>query len=332
MKATTTVIIPNYNGRKFLDTCFDSLEKQTYRAFRVIVVDNGSTDGSREWLREHESDRVRVIYLEKNTGFSFAVNAGIRAAGTKYVLLLNNDIRADERFIEYLVKAVSASPRIFSVASRMIQMAHPDRLDSAGDLYTVLGWAYNRGIDCDPDRFSRPAEVFSACAGAAIYRRSVFRKIGLFDEMHFAYLEDIDVGYRARIYGYRNIYCPQAVVYHVGSGSSGSKYNAFKVKLSARNNVYLYYKNMSPLQRVINYPAYLLGTQIKRMFFRKKGFSDAFEEGLAEGRRTVSDCRVVRWRAGHIPNYLEIEAELIRNTFFYVKQQLMKKRSGFSRF
>ena len=115
----------------------------------------------------------------------------------------------------------------------------------------LLGWAYQRGVGRDLTHYRR-SPVFSACAGAAIHRREVFEEIGYFDEMHFAYLEDIDVGYRARIAGYDNIYCPAALVWHVGSGTSGSKYNSFKVKLAARNNVYLNYKNMPCLQLIIN--------------------------------------------------------------------------------
>ncbi|MFR4782128.1 MAG: glycosyltransferase family 2 protein [Pilosibacter sp.] len=101
--------------------------------------------------------------------------------------------------------------------------------------------------------YKKSCRVFTACAGAAIYRREVFETIGYFDEMHFAYLEDIDVGYRAKLYGYDNVFCPEAVVYHVGSGTSGSKYNSFKVKLAARNNVYLNYKNMRAWQLTLKF-------------------------------------------------------------------------------
>ncbi|MBP3927259.1 MAG: glycosyltransferase family 2 protein, partial [Clostridium sp.] len=231
---TTTVIIPNYNGLRFMEECMASLKAQTYRNFKILVVDNGSTDGSVDWLKEKQ---IETIFLKENTGFSGAVNVGIRAADTPYVILLNNDTRADEYFVAELVRALEQSPGIFSVSSKMIQMYAPHLMDDAGDMYSVLGWAYQRGVGQDIRRYRKSRRVFSACAGAAIYRREVFEEIGYFDEMHFAYLEDIDVGYRARIAGYDNIYCPAAVVWHVGSGTSGSKYNSFKVKLAARNNI-----------------------------------------------------------------------------------------------
>ena len=162
------------------------------------------------------------------------------------------------------------SEKIFSVSNKMIQMYHPDLMDDAGDMYSVLGWAFQRGVG-RPKSFIKKLPRLSACAGAAIYRREVFETIGYFDEMHFAYLEDIDVGYRAKLYGYDNVFCPEAVVYHVGSGTSGSKYNSFKVKLAARNNVYLNYKNMRTWQLLLNSPCLLAGTFVKFLFLKRWG-------------------------------------------------------------
>ena len=235
-----TIVIPNYNGLKFMEPCFKALSMQICRDFDILVVDNGSTDGSVEWLKEQE---IPAIFLPENTGFSGAVNVGLKAAATPYVILLNNDTEPDFHYVGEMIKAIERSPKIFSVSCKMIQLCRKELMDDAGDMYSLLGWAYQRGVDAHPQNITGPA-ASSACAGAAIYRREVFDEIGYFDEMHFAYLEDLDVGYRARIAGYDNIYCPTAMVYHVGSGTSGSKYNPFKVKLAARNNIYLNYKNM----------------------------------------------------------------------------------------
>ena len=122
MEITTTIIIPNYNGMRFLEDCICSLKTQTYPNFRILVVDNGSTDGSAEWLRERKID---TIFLSENTGFSGAVNAGIQASDTPYVILLNNDVRVDEYYVAEMIRAIGQSERIFSVSSRMIQMYHP---------------------------------------------------------------------------------------------------------------------------------------------------------------------------------------------------------------
>ena len=325
----TTIIIPNYNGLSFMEPCFEALEAQTMKDFKILVVDNGSTDGSVEWLKERE---IPSIFLPENTGFSGAVNVGIRAADTPYVILLNNDTKVAPHYVEALERAMDRSEKIFSVSSKMIQMYHPDRLDDAGDMYSLFGWAYQRGVGRDLTHYRRSSRVFSACAGAAIYRREVFEEIGYFDEMHFAYLEDIDVGYRARIAGYDNIYCPAALVWHVGSGTSGSKYNSFKVKLAARNNVYLNYKNMPCLQLIINAIPIAAGIFVKYSFFRKLGFGKDYLEGLKEGIRTAKKCKKVAYRPERLKNYLAIELELLAGTFLYVYEfavrQIEKKAAS----
>lgn len=322
MKKEVTIIIPNYNGLHFMEPCFQALNRQTFQAFDVLVVDNGSTDGSAVWLKEHQ---IPSILLKENTGFSNAVNKGIKAVDTPYVILLNNDTKVDSDYVSQMLKAIKQSKRIFSVSSKMIQMHDTKRIDDAGDMYTVLGWAYQRGVGQKSSGYNRSAEVFSACAGAAIYRREVFELIGYFDERHFAYLEDLDVGYRAKIAGYHNRYCPQAVVYHVGSGTSGSKYNSFKVRLAARNNVYLNYKNMPLLQLLVNGIPITLGILLKYRFFKKIGFGKDYLEGLWEGMHTARTCNKVPYRPEHLKNYLSIEWELIVGTFIYVYEFTKRK-------
>ena len=312
---SVTIVIPNYNGLRFMEPCMAALEKQNCRDFEILVVDNGSLDGSVEWLKEH---RYPTIFLKENTGFSGAVNVGIKAAKSQFVLLLNNDTEAEPDFVGELLKAIQRSDQIFAVSSRMVQMYHKELMDDAGDMYSVLGWAYQRGVGRSSRGYNREREVFSACAGAAIYRRAVFEQIGYFDERHFAYLEDIDVCYRAKIFGWHNRYCPSAVVYHVGSGTSGSKYNAFKVRLAARNNVYLNYKNMPFLQLAVNLLPIGLGILVKYGFFKKIGFGKEYLEGVLEGIKTRKKCARVAFFPEHTANYLAIQWELIVGTGIYV--------------
>ena len=317
-----TVIIPNYNGLKFMEPCFKALELQIYHKFQILVVDNGSTDGSVEWLKEH---RIPSIFLKENTGFSGAVNTGIRAADTPYVLLLNNDTRVEPGFVAAMERAMDQSPKIFSVSSRMIQMYHPELLDDAGDMYSILGWAYQRGVGRSSELYQKSCRVFSACAGAAIYRRAVFYEIGLFDELHFAYLEDIDVGWRAKLYGYDNIYCPDAAVYHVGSGTSGSRYNSFKVRLAARNCIYLNYKNMPGWQLLLNAPFLLAGIFVKYLFFVKNGFGGDYVSGLKEGIRTRKQCRRVPGLLRRFGAELKVQFEMLYGTGLYVYEFLRRQ-------
>ena len=141
-----TVIIPNWNGKEYISQCLDSLKDQSVGQVPVIVVDNASEDGSRECVAE-QYPWVKLISLEQNYGFCRAVNEGIRAAQTKYVILLNNDIRADRDFVRYLLLRAGKNEKLFSCQAKMLQMDHPDRIDNAGDQYCALGWAYTRGKD-----------------------------------------------------------------------------------------------------------------------------------------------------------------------------------------
>ncbi len=310
--AKTTVVIPNYNGIKYIDGCLRSLYKGSVHP-EIILVDNGSADGSLSLVKE-KYPLVKVIEFTENTGFSKAVNAGIRMARTEYVLLLNNDTVSGQEMMACLEKAMDDDPGIFSAGAKMISLHDRNKLDGAGDFYCALGWAYARGKDKPVDSYDKEGRIFSACAGAAIYRRGLFDKIGYFDENHFAYLEDIDIGYRANIYGYPNKYAPEAEVFHAGSAVSGSRHNEFKVKLSARNSIYLIYKNMPFLQIIINFPLLLAGYLIKFLFFSLKGMGGAYGKGLLEGiKLSVSGegrKNKVKFRIRNIKNYLWIQGQL----------------------
>ncbi len=313
----TTVVIPNYNGRNYLQDCLTSLLEGS-EVPAIIVVDNGSADESAAMVKER-FPMVKLIALPENRGFSAAVNIGIREAGTEYVFLLNNDTVVLKDTIEELEAAMERHPKAFSVAAKMLQMKNPELIDSAGDFYCASGWAFARGKDRKNEAFSKETSVFSACAGAALYRKAVFEKIGDFDENHFAYLEDIDVGYRAKIYGYRNYYAPASVVLHAGSGSSGSRHNKFKVDLSSRNSIYLIYKNMPVLQVLLNLPFLLLGYLVKILFFLKKGLGADYMKGLGKGFRLAFSGKgrehKVKFSMKHFGNYVVIQLQLWANMF-----------------
>lgn len=308
----TTAVIPNYNGIQYIDRCLATLCGGTVTP-QIIVVDNHSEDGSLALVKEKYRE-VKVIAFPENTGFSKAVNAGIQAAETEYVLLLNNDTEVDGQMVFQLEKALDAHPGAFSAAAKMINLHNPHKLDGAGDFYSALGWAFARGKDKGTERFERPGRVFSACAGAALYRRAMFEKIGFFDVNHFAYLEDVDLGYRANIYGYPNIYVPEAKVFHAGSAVSGSRHNAFKVKLSARNNLYMIYKNMPFLQILLNLPFLAAGHLIKGLFFALKGMGGAYFGGLSEGIRLAGSeegrRKKVKFSIRNTGNYFWIQGQL----------------------
>ena len=157
--------------------------------------------------------------------------------------------------------------------------------------------------------------MFSACGGAAIYRRDLFEQIGYFDEFHFTYLEDVDVGYRARIMGYENRYTPRAIVYHAGSGATGSRYNSFKVRIAARNSWYVIYKNMPTLQILVNLPFLLIGFGTKALFFILKGYGREYLSGMKRGYLMCVQGRKYPFSARFMRNYVRIQLELWVNMF-----------------
>lgn len=304
-----SVVIPNFNGIAFLDSVLASLEGQTLNNFEVILVDNGSTDGSCSFVTANYP-WVHLIELSENFGFCGAVNAGIRAAKAPYVLLLNNDTEVKEDFVEEMLAAIRRHKNAFSCGARMVQYHDRDKLDDVGNYYCALGWSFARGRGKDIHAYETEDRIFSACAGAAIYRKKILEKIGYFDEEHFAYLEDTDIGYRARIYGYENWYAPKAIVYHVGSGTSGSRYNQFKTRYSSRNNIYLIYKNMPLLQIILNLPFLVAGFLVKFLFFAVKGMGKEYAAGIKNGFSISMKNKKVPFRMKHLPNYCKIQLEL----------------------
>lgn len=317
----TTVVIPNYNGMAYLQGCLSTLTAQEH-SFDIIVVDNGSKDESCSFIRD-KFPAVTMICFWENKGFCAAVNAGIKAAKTPYVLLLNNDVQVERNFVRNLEHAIEKKKNYFSIGAKMISMKDKDKIDDAGDFYCALGWAFARGKGKDQRNYTKASDVFTACAGAAIYRKKIFEEIGYFDESHFAYLEDVDVGYRAKIYGYKNGFCPDAVVYHAGSGFSGSRYNEFKVTLSSRNNMYVIGKNMPFLQILLNLPFLFAGILIKWVFFAKKSLGTIYIKGIMKGiwgyLTKVRKEQKVPFRMKHLKNYCKIQLELWINMLIFLR-------------
>lgn len=237
-----SVVIPNWNGIKHLPVCLDALSSQTYNNFDVILVDNGSSDGSVAFVKQHYP-LVKIVGFSENKGFAAACNAGVNESQAEYIILLNTDTKPFPEWIESLVGAMDqASPDVACLASKMIQMNQPELIDDAGDILTWRGCAFKRGHGQPINNFQKMEEVFAPCAGAALYRRSVINAIGGFDETFFAYLEDLDLGLRIRLAGYRCLFIPSAQVLHVGHGSDlpPDRY----VFLMGRNRFFLFLKNI----------------------------------------------------------------------------------------
>lgn len=318
-----SVVTPNYNGKGFLYAYFESLIKNSNEIGEVIIVDNGSSDGSQEFIRNYrEKVDFPIVLIEnsQNLGFAEAVNQGISKARHDYVFSLNNDTVVEKSAILELLNLLNTDERIFSASSKMVQFNNPELIDDAGDDYTLLAYTKKRGNNQNLNKFIEVSEVFSSCAGAALYRKDLLEELGGFDSEFFAYMEDVDLGYRARINGYKNLFCPNAVVYHIGSATTGSQYNEFKVRLAARNNVWVVYKNLPIPQKIVNILFLFLGFLIKYVFFLKKGFGPTYLNGLKEGLKTRNKIKKVEFRSKNWKNYFKIEYELIKNTFKLLKR------------
>ena len=238
-----SIVIVNWNGKRFLGDCLAALESQTYTNHEVIFVDNASTDGSAEFVTDHYP-QVRILQCDSNLGFAGANNIGFQAAKGTLLATLNNDTRPDPLWLAELVAAMEVSSDVGMCASRLMMWNNPAVIDSAGIAIGENGIAWDRhGGMIDADEDLHPVEVFGPCAGAALYRRELITQTGGFDEAFFLYLEDVDLAWRAQWLGWRCLYVPTAKVLHFHSGSSAEG-SALKQYHLGRNKVWMLYKNL----------------------------------------------------------------------------------------
>ena len=236
-----TIVIPNWNGQHFLETCLDSLRAQTCSAIEVIIVDNASSDGSQTYIKTRYPE-VILIELEENQGFTGACNIGMKAARGRFIALLNNDTEVEPNWVDEIVKAFDKHVDVGIVASKMLLFDQRDHIHTTGDYFTTDGRAGNRGVwEKDQGQYDCADYVFAACGGASAYRKSMLDQIGLLDNDYFFLLEDIDLAWRAQLAGYKVLYVPGAVVYHRLSATGGGAMASF---YDGRNSIWLVVKNL----------------------------------------------------------------------------------------
>lgn len=296
-----SVIVVNYNGRHFLEGCLAALAAQTCSAFETLVVDNASTDGSADWVTGHFPD-VRLLRAPRNLGFAAGNNLGIRSARGEFIATLNNDTEVEPDYLDRLA-APMREGRVGMCAPLMLEFQRRDRIDSAGIGIDRAGFAWNLRAGKRENRETSECEVFGACAGAALYRRTMLDEIGLFDEDYFGFYEDVDLAWRARLAGWKCILVPGARVYHVHGGSfrQGS---AQKLYLLARNRWWTVLKDCPmpalalylPLILTADLLALLAGLARYRSLAPLRGRIDALR-GLGE---TLAKRRSVQRLAGHV--------------------------------
>lgn len=262
-----SIIIVNFNGRKYLNSCLDSLKTQNYTNFEVILVDNGSIDGSVLFAREKINlfRDVKVIQNKSNLGFSEGNNIGILNSRGIYIATLNNDTVVDKEWLLELVKVAEKDSDIGMLASKIILTRKDNLIDSVGVNIYPDGMSKQRGhLELDVGQYDRVDEVLLPSACAALYRRKMLDEIGLFDEDFFAYCEDTDLGLRGRIAGWKAVFVPTAIVYHHYSGTGG-RHSPLKAYLVERNHFWVAIKNF-PLSYIISLPKYLASRYLFQIY------------------------------------------------------------------
>jgi GT2 family glycosyltransferase len=245
-----SVVVVTWNARADLEACLASLAAQTDRDFETVVVDNGSQDGSISRVRQLYPD-VRVVETGRNLGFAEGCNRGIAASRGRWIATLNNDALADPHWIEALRRAIeSAAPGLGMVQCRILRLERRDVLASTGVVLRPDGCFEDRDAGRPARVEPSEAGVFCACAAAALYRREMLEAVrlssGIFDRSYFAYFEDVDLGWRARLAGWEAVYWPEATVFHAEHASARRRAPGFVVRQCRRNRVRTLVKNASP--------------------------------------------------------------------------------------
>ena len=296
-----TVIIINWNGKHLLTDTLYALQLQTEQYFHTIIVDNGSCDGSVEFIRR-EFPSIEVIALGWNSGFAYANNVAIKRVQTPYTILLNNDAVPSKNWVGCLIKAIETHPSAGSAASKMLFFDNPNLIDRVGDAYTNAGVAKLRGRKEQSNCYNKAEWIFGACAGAAIYRTSAIKEVGGFDEEFFLINEDVDLSFRLQARGYKCLYVNDAIVFHKASSSIVHD-SPISVYYGHRNLEWVYLKNFPFIIIAKTFPLHLVYIVLAFFFFLLKGHGRTYlrakKDALAgilkilKKRKTIQSSRCV---------------------------------------
>jgi hypothetical protein len=284
-----SVVVVNWNGRHFLEECLGSLRKQTFRDFEIILVDNGSMDGSAEFVGQSFPE-VKLIGLAENRGFCGGNNEGIRHASGRWIVLLNNDTAVDVRFLEAVYEASRAFPDIRMFASKMVLFDSPDTIDNCGMMACRSGSTLQVGRNSkDSAEYRQYLSVFGPCGGAAFYRRDLLEEVGLLDEDFFMIYEDYDLAFRAQLRGHGCIFVPGALVRHHYHGTI-RQHSARQVYFSQRNIEYVFVKDMPRVSPAIAFfhLVYNIGAMVN---FTRLGHLWPFLKAKKDAVKALPDLR-----------------------------------------
>jgi len=307
-----SVVIVNRNGERFLRQCLDSLIAQTFIDYEIIVVDNGSVDASVALLERLYRDKITLVKINKNSGFSAGNNRGIAVARGEYIATLNTDARADRNWLHELVMQAKSDPQIGMFGSKILLVDRPGRIDSVGVNIYPDGMSRQRGhLAPDDGRYTKVEEVLLPSACAAMYRKTMLDEIGLFDAEFFAYCEDTDLGLRGRLAGWKAVLVPSAIVHHHYSGTAG-KYSALKAYYVERNHFWLALKIMPAgmLAKVPFYSALRILAQCWDMMTFSGGTSSSKDAPVQKCGILAAVLRAYVAMAAGVPGILKKRADI----------------------
>lgn len=263
-----SIIVVNWNGKNYLEKCLDSLKKLIYPNYEIVLVDNGSVDGSVEFVRQN-FPWIKIVQNKENLGFAEANNIGYQNSKGEYILFLNNDTTVEPNFLTILVKEIEINKDIGGLQPKILQMDNPQKLDCVGGFLTASGILYHFGYgkNADNPKYSKKIEIFSAKGAAILFRREVLEKVGLFDKDFFAYFEETDLCHRVWVAGYKIIYIPDAVIYHKGKGTAKRIGEASIAFHSFKNRINSYLKNLGTAELLKILPLHLCLCEIGAIFY-----------------------------------------------------------------
>ncbi len=272
MKNFISIIIVNFNGRKWLTRCFDSLNKQTYKNYEIILVDNASKDSSVKFIKRNYP-ATKIIVNKQNLGFAEGNNIGYKISKGDYILLLNNDTYVEKDFLKNFVEAFEQIPNLASVQSKIVLMDNPNKLDMAGAYWTDLSFLYyfGYGKNANLSKYNKPMPFFSNKGASMMIKREIIENIGLFDKDFFNYYEETDFCHRAWLAGYECWYWPKAVVHHAMGGTSTEFDNAFIQYHNFKNKLLSFLKNFEKKSLITIIPIYLFVNFILSVFWLMQG-------------------------------------------------------------
>lgn len=261
-RTLVSIIIVNWNGRKWLTDCFSSIYAQNYRSFEIIFVDNASTDGSVAWVKKHYP-KTSIVVNETNLGFAHANNKGYAQAKGRHVLFLNNDTRVTKTFLTELVNALESDTNIAGAQSKILLMDHQDTHDSVGAFLTPTGFLYHYGFGAkDKPKYDKRIDLYTAKGACMMFRKEVLDAVAIegniFDPDYFAYFEETDLCHRIWLAGYRIVYAYKSVIYHKMGATSTKMDNAFVQYHSFKNRIHSYTKNLGTVRLFEIMPLHLL--------------------------------------------------------------------------